>query len=100
MSDQGIRYNRFDQVKLLTSRNVMYLSAPPGTNITTDGVWQVAGVVGDNLLLVKTNITIKIPASDVFKTIEYDIRKITNHFGRLGHYGEGTEGKKSDTEKS
>jgi hypothetical protein len=78
-----VTFNRFDQVKLLTTKNVKYLSAPPGTNLDPRGVWQVSAAVDGELLLVKNNIVIKIPTSDVLKVVEYDLSKMTQQFGNM-----------------
>jgi hypothetical protein len=83
MMDGQIRYNRFDQVKILTTKNVKYLSALPGSKIEPKGVWQVSGAVAGELLLVKNNAVIRIPPSDVLKIIEYDITSMTGKFGRF-----------------
>jgi len=97
---QGIKFSRFDQVQLKTTRNVTYLSAPPQTNVSPKGIWQVAGVVSDDLLLVKNNAIIRIPATDVLKVIDYNINTIVEKFGRLREYGQESRqsGKKENTE--
>lgn len=79
---------QFDQVQLLTTKRVHYISAPPGTQISPDGVWTVAAVIEMDLLLTKNNITIRIPAEDVFKIVTLDVSAITSHFGKLALYGE------------
>lgn len=79
---------QFDQVQLLTTKRVHYVSAPPGTKVSPDGVWTVAAVIQSDLLLTKNNITIRIPAEDVFKIVALDVGAITSHFGKLALYGE------------
>jgi len=88
MDTERINYNRFDQVKIITTRNVVYLHAPPGEEVLPDGLWQVSAMISNDLLLVKNNITIRIPATDVLKVFDYDIDTITAHFGRLSEYGQ------------
>ena len=88
MDTERINYNRFDQVKIITTRNVAYLHAPPGEEVSPDGLWQVSAAINNDLLLVKNNITIRIPATDVLKVFDYDINTITAHFGRLSEYGQ------------
>jgi hypothetical protein len=78
-----VTFNRFDQVKLLTTKNVKYLSAPPGTSLDPKGVWQVSAAVDGELLLIKNNIVIKIPTSDVLKVVEYNLSKMTQQFGNM-----------------
>lgn len=102
MADQfeEVRYKQFDQVHLRTVRNVKYLSAPPGTKATPKGVWSVATVVENDLILVKHNVTIRIPASDVLKIADYNVNEITHLLGRLLDHGERQrrpiEGKEAD----
>ena len=89
MANEPIKVGRFDQVKLLTTQNVSYLSAPPSTEVKPGGIWSVAAIVdGNKLLVVKNNVTIKIPATDVLKIADYTLEKITRRLGRLSR-GEG-----------
>jgi hypothetical protein len=80
---EEVRFDRFDQVRLRTTKNVKYLSAPPGTHASPQGLWSVAGVVAGELLLVKYNIIIRIPATDVLKIESYDVNDVTRLLGRL-----------------
>jgi hypothetical protein len=74
----------FDQVRLSTTRNITYLSAPTGTKIEPHGIWSVSGAFEDGTLLcVKNNAVVRVPASDVFRVFSYDISKITEKLGRL-----------------
>jgi len=80
------KIGQFDQVRLLTVKNVKYLSAPPGTKPSTHGLWSVAGIVKDNeLLLTKESVTIRIPTTDVVKVVNYDINNILSILGKLSH---------------
>jgi hypothetical protein len=88
MMDEEIRYNRFDQVRLLTTRNVKYLSSPPGQEITPDGLWQVVAAVDGDLLLAKNSCIIRIPATDVLKVAEYDINNLIKKLGSISRNGE------------
>lgn len=88
MDTQGTKFSRFDQVKIVTVRNVHYLSAPPGSTVSPKGIWQVAAAIGDELLLVKGNATIKIPVTDVLKVVDYNVNAVTAKFGRLSEYGQ------------
>lgn len=89
--DEQTEFKRFDQVQIITTRNVTYLSAPPGSKISPKGIWQVCGVVDSQLLLAKHNAIIKIPVSDVLKIMNYDVNEFTKNFGRLLD-GEGKNG--------
>lgn len=77
-------FKQFDQVTLVTTRNVNYLSAKPGIELSPRGIWSVAGIISQNeLLLVKNGIVIKIPSSDVLKVEETPLDHVLNMFGRL-----------------
>jgi hypothetical protein len=90
---------QFDQVRIVTTKNVRYLSAPPDVHIDPKGVWTVAAAIGSSeLLLTKSNVTIRIPAADVLKVAEFGLDSIFNRLGRLSH-GERTE-TKGDSEGS
>lgn len=78
------RIGRFDQVRIITTKNVSYLSAPPGTNVSPKGLWSVVSIVGDNeLLLAQKSAMVRIPATDVLLVAGYDINKLTEGLGRL-----------------
>lgn len=80
------KIGRFDQIKILTTRNVSYISAPPGTEITPNGVWSVATVISqEELLCVRKNITIRIPIKDVLKIADYNLSDIMKNLGKLSH---------------
>lgn len=93
MDETEIKYSRFDQVKILTTKNVKYLSSPPDTVVTPDGLWQVTAVVGEDLLLAKNSCIIRIPTTDVLKVAEYDINHLISKLGRILDYGEDKRGK-------
>lgn len=78
-----MQFSRFDQVQIVTTKNIRYLSHPPQEQALPNGVWQVAGSVDGDLLLVKNSILLRIPATDVLKIVEYDINKVLNKLGNL-----------------
>lgn len=78
------KIGRFDQVKLLTTQNVSYLSAPPGTSVSPQGLWSVVSIVNDNeLLLAQKSALIRIPAADVLLVAGYNLDELTKNLGRL-----------------
>lgn len=80
------RIGRFDQVRIITTKNVSYVSAPPGTNISPKGLWSVISIVAVNeLLLAQKSVLIRVPATDVLLVAGYDVRKITQNLGKLSH---------------
>lgn len=101
-----VQIGRFDQVRLLTTRNVSYLSVPESKKSESSkkaepgGIWSVAGVVDNDLLLVKNNVTIRIPTTDVLKIADYTLEKITNRLGRLSRGEKQTDEKHPQTKES
>ena len=88
------RISRFDQVRIITTKNVAYLSAPPGTIADPKGIWSVVAIVnGNELLLAKNNVLIRIPATDVLLFVSYTLENIVKNLGRLSN-GEAEEGKR------
>lgn len=83
----GRGYARFDQVTLVTTRNVSYLSASPEESPDPQGIWSVAGAIGQDLLLTKKQTVIRIPASDVRLVIRYDPAAVLNKLEEL--HGQG-----------
>jgi hypothetical protein len=90
MSEQ-IKISRFDQVRLLSTKNINYLSAPPKTQVNPSGIWSVCAVVGNDLLLVKNNTIIKAPPGNVLKIADYDITRLTSILGRLSRVQETSQ---------
>jgi hypothetical protein len=85
---QKTRIGRFDQVRLLTTKNIKYLSAPEGTEPEPKGVWSVSSIIGrDELLCVRNSVIIRVPASDVLKLSDYSVEYITRDFGKLSQRG-------------
>jgi len=76
------RIGILDQVIILTTKNVSYLSAPPDYEVKPDGPWIVSSAIDDELMLCKNNVVIKIPAKDVFKVLGYNI-DFLNDFRRF-----------------
>jgi hypothetical protein len=91
---ENTKIGRFDQVRLLTTKNITYLSAPPDMKVDPSGIWSVNSVVGQNeLLCVRRSIVIRVPASDVLKIADYSVDYITRDFGKLTR---GQSGKEKD----
>ena len=94
------RIGRFDQVRIITTKSVSYLSAPPGTNVSPQGLWSVVSIVSDNdLLLAQNSALIRIPATDVLLVAGYDVKKVTKNLGRLSR-GESKESSNPNSERS
>jgi len=82
------KISQFDQVRIITTKHVRYLSAPPGTKTDPKGIWSVAAIVGNSdALLTKSNMTICIPISDVLKIAGFGLGSILNKLGKLSTHG-------------
>ena len=57
---------QFDNIKLRTTKNIKYMSAPAGTMPNPHGIWSVVGNFGKELLICKGSALCKVPVSDVY----------------------------------
>ena len=57
---------QFDNIKLRTTKNIKYVSAPPGIMPNPQGIWNVVGNLGKELLICKESALCKVPISDVY----------------------------------
>ena len=93
------RIGRFDQVRIITTKNVSYLSAPPGTSVTPQGLWSVVSIISDvELLIAQKSALIRIPATDVLLVAGYDVKKVTKNLGRLSR-GKSEENSITDSKR-
>ena len=67
---------QLDQVELLTTRRVDYLSARPGSAPSPHGIWSVIGIIGGKALLAKEGALIRIPLNDIRKISNYSVGDI------------------------
>lgn len=88
MNIENIIYKRFDLVQIVCADNISYINSPIIGRTPANGIWQVSAVLGSNLLIIKDNITVRIPAHDVLKVYDYSIKNFTANFGRLVRHGE------------
>ena len=69
-------WRRFDIVQLLTTRNIRFLSGPPGRPAKPVGSWSVVGnLPGAKLMIAKDETIAVIPVIDVRKIGSYDLEK-------------------------
>jgi hypothetical protein len=89
---QEVRFQQLDQVRILTTKNVKYLSAPTTDPVSPHGIWSVATIIpvadSYDLLLVRQNATIRIPVGDVLKIVSYDLNTVISPLGNLSN-GQG-----------
>jgi len=86
----------FDQVQLITTKNVSYLSAPVGSTVSPKGIWTVSGFIDDgSALCIRESIVIRIPISDLKLVKSYNFEVLKSRLGNLSD-GKSTKGKKRD----
>ena len=70
-------WQRFDIVQLLTTKNITYLSGPPGRPADPQGNWSVVGNLPGKaqLLLAKDETLIAVSIMDVRKVGSYNLDK-------------------------
>lgn len=56
---------QFDRIRLKTTRNIHYLSAPPGEIPSPHGVWIVVGNIGKDLVVSKDDAVCRVPVEDI-----------------------------------
>jgi len=92
---------RFDQVFLVTTKNVSYISIETEELPTPDGTWMVVASIGNDLLLTKDRTVIRLPSSDVLKVVDYDktMKQVFSYLGGMLNHGqrEETDGKPEGT---
>lgn len=69
---------------IITTKNVSYLSADPSDTQrpSPQGLWTVANVMGDDLLITKGKISVVIPSSDVLLHSKYSLDKFLDNLKR------------------
>lgn len=75
-------FQQLDKVKIVTTTNVSWLSAPPGNATSPKGIWTVVGILGNELMISKDSTIIKIPIYDVIKVGGYGSETILNDLKR------------------
>ena len=74
---------RLDVVRILTIKNIKWVSGPAGRPASPQGEWSVSGANGSLLLLAKDETIIQIPYNDVAVVAEYDIQRVINNVRKV-----------------
>lgn len=82
--EQRTSIGRFDQVLILTTKNVSYVSYED-ERPEPIGLWTVTGIVGSDLLISKGDVLIRIPSRDVVKKVDYE-STLSNLYKKLGNF--------------
>jgi hypothetical protein len=70
-------WRRFDFIKLITTKNIKFVSGPPRRPADPDGIWSVIGnLPGEAVLLAaKDETVIAVPITDIKKVGSFDTDK-------------------------
>ena len=88
-------FKQCDAVTINTTKNVKWLSAPPGNATDPNGIWSVIGIVTDKLMLAKERTVICIPYSDVKLVASYDLEGTLKNMNEASIYGKEKDKTKS-----
>lgn len=70
----SITYKKFDLVKILTTKNVKWMSADDPSKVSPYGDWSVVNALDDGYLMIcKDTNMVCIPNSDVKLSNSYDL---------------------------
>ena len=85
--------SRFDQVSLITTKNVSYISTESIEPPTPDGAWTVVALIGTDLVVQKDLTVIRLPSKDVLKIMDYNkaMKQVFSFLGDLLSHGKRKE---------
>lgn len=76
--------NQFDVVRLLHTKNVKYLSGPPGRPTAPKGEWTVVGFMERDALLAKQSTIIRVPLTDITIVASYAVSALMRSIKQTG----------------
>lgn len=76
---------QYDIVRIITTKRIRYLSAPPGITITPHGNWSIVGFIANEAIIAKQNTLIKIPVSDISKIGGMNLEKFHQQLFNAGY---------------
>lgn len=76
--------NQFDVVKLVHTKNVKYLSGPPGRPTAPKGDWTIVGFVDKECILAKQSTIIRVPPSDIILIATYNTTVLNQKVTKAG----------------
>lgn len=82
---------QLDIVYITSTAKVKYLSAPKDREVTPKGLWTVAAIIGDDVLITKDKTVVLIPSSDVLKAMDNHVDCILNYLKGDNHVKGKTE---------
>lgn len=91
---------QLDNIELLTTKNISYLSAPPGNSPSPHGIWSVIGIIeGGDVLACKDKAIIRVPLKDIKKVQSYSIDAIKEKLKKVRKYGQKEKANKKEEDR-
>lgn len=75
---------QFDIVRIVSTKNIKFLSGPPGRAAIPDGDWSVVGIVGYDVIIAKDETIVRAPLPAIkliasYNPQDYINRKLKEH---------------------
>jgi hypothetical protein len=68
-----------DSIYITSTKGVLFLSAPPNCAVDPKGLWTVATLIDDNVLITRDKMVVLIPKADVLKAQESHLDLIMDY---------------------
>jgi hypothetical protein len=62
---------QFDIVRILSVKQIRFLSGPPGKPASPNGYWSVVGFIGSDIIIAKDETIVRAPLSAVSKIASF-----------------------------
>lgn len=76
--------NQFDVVRLVHTKNVTYLSGPPGRATAPKGDWTIVGFVDGDCILAKQSTLVRVPPADIIMIGSYSTQTFSKKLSEVG----------------
>jgi hypothetical protein len=64
---------QFDIVRIISAREIKFVSGPRGNPATPQGDWSVVGFVGSDVIITKDSTVVRAPLGSVKLIASYDV---------------------------
>lgn len=83
---------QLDIVRIISTKNIKFLSGPPGKKPVPHGDWSVVGFVGSDVLIAKDETLVRAPFNAIVKVGSFN----TDMLFRSNRYGKETKNKNAN----
>lgn len=90
---------QFDIVRILSTKNIKFLSGPPGNPASPQGEWSVVGFVATDVIIAKDQTIVRAPLSAVTKIASYNTANIVIKGANLKGLKDGRKGQKEEQKR-